>query len=49
MGVAADKAIQWTESGMIPDSVIRRGIRALLRRRLDARGFLSVLYESARM
>ena len=34
MGTAAQKAIQWTESGLIPDAVIRRGIRRLLQKRL---------------
>jgi cyclopropane-fatty-acyl-phospholipid synthase len=34
MGGATQKAIQWTESGLIPDSVIRRGIRSLLQARL---------------
>ncbi len=34
MGVAA-KAINWTESGLVPDSVIRSGIRRLLDRKLD--------------
>lgn len=34
MNSAADRAIQWTESGLIPDAVIRRGIRSLLQRRL---------------
>lgn len=36
MGVATQKAIEWTESGLIPDTVIRRGIRALLEKRLAA-------------
>lgn len=35
MGTAAQKAIQWTESGLIPDTVIRRGIRKLLQKRLQ--------------
>lgn len=34
MRTAAQKAIKWTESGLIPDSVIRRGIRGLLQKRL---------------
>ena len=33
MGVAA-RAINWTESGLVPDSVIRSGIRRLLDRKL---------------
>ena len=36
MGAATRKAIELTESGLIPDSVIRRGIRSLLGRRLEA-------------
>ncbi len=35
MGGVAAKAISWTESGLVPDSVIRRGIRRLLERRLE--------------
>lgn len=35
MGSAAQKAIEWTESGLVPDAVIRRGIRRLLSKRLD--------------
>ena len=34
MHTAAQTAIRWTESGLIPDPVIRRGIRGLLQRRL---------------
>ncbi len=34
MGGATQKAIEWTESGLVPDSVIRRGIRSLLHKRL---------------
>ncbi|MDX1480466.1 MAG: cyclopropane-fatty-acyl-phospholipid synthase family protein [Woeseiaceae bacterium] len=34
MGAATSKAIQWTETGLIPDAVIRRGIRTLLQKRL---------------
>ena len=36
MGAATRKVIELTESGLIPDSVIRRGIRSLLVRRLQA-------------
>jgi len=36
MGAATRKAIELTESGLIPDSVIRRGIRSLLGRRPEA-------------
>ncbi len=36
MGTMARKAIDWTESGLIPDAVIRRGVRRLLQHRLDA-------------
>ena len=32
---AAAKAIDWTEQGLVPDSVIRHGIRQLLRQRID--------------
>ena len=32
---AAQAAIKWTESGLVPDAVIRRGIRKLLSRRLN--------------
>jgi cyclopropane-fatty-acyl-phospholipid synthase len=32
---AAAKAIDWTEQGLVPDSVIRHGIRRLLGQRLD--------------
>ncbi len=35
MGAATQKAIKWTESGLVPDSVIRRGIRSLLQSRLE--------------
>jgi cyclopropane-fatty-acyl-phospholipid synthase len=31
---AAGKAIDWTEQGLVPDTVIRHGIKRLLRRRL---------------
>lgn len=34
MNKAAQKAIEWTESGLVPDAVIRRGIRRLLAGRL---------------
>jgi cyclopropane-fatty-acyl-phospholipid synthase len=34
MGAVAIKAISWTESGLVPDSVIRSGIRRLLERKL---------------
>lgn len=36
MSSLSRSAINWTESGLIPDSVIRSGIRRLLRQRLDA-------------
>ena len=36
MSSISQSAIGWTESGLIPDSVIRRGIRRLLRQRLEA-------------
>ena len=36
MNLASNRAIEWTELGsFVPDSVIRHGIRRLLRRRLD--------------
>lgn len=35
MSRAADTAIAWTEAGLVPDAVIRAGIRRLNRRRLD--------------
>ncbi len=35
MSFAAETAIAWTESGLVPDSVIRAGIRRLNRRRLE--------------
>jgi cyclopropane-fatty-acyl-phospholipid synthase len=35
MGTVTAKAISWTESGLVPDSVIRSGIRRLLERKLD--------------
>ena len=34
MNTAAKTAISWTEQGLVPDSVIRHGIRRLLRQRL---------------
>jgi len=34
MQAAATKAVNWTEQGLVPDSVIRHGIRRLLRQRL---------------
>jgi cyclopropane-fatty-acyl-phospholipid synthase len=34
MAAVAAKAVDWTESGLVPDSVIRHGIRRLLRARL---------------
>ena len=34
MSAVAEKAISWTESGLVPDSVIRSGIRRLLERKL---------------
>ena len=33
MSAVAAKAISWTESGLVPDSVIRTGIRRLLDRK----------------
>ncbi len=38
MSKAAQQAIRWTESGLIPDGVIRRGIRGLLQKRLRSIG-----------
>jgi cyclopropane-fatty-acyl-phospholipid synthase len=38
MSAVAATAVNWTESGFVPDSVIRRGIRRLLRSRLAAAG-----------
>lgn len=35
MQAAADRAMDWTESGLVPDTVVRHGIRRLLRRRLE--------------
>ncbi len=35
MSRAAQKAIEWTEAGLIPDAVIRRGIRKMLEKRLN--------------
>jgi len=35
MQAVADRAVNWTEQGLVPDSVIRHGIRRLLRQRLD--------------
>lgn len=32
---ATNLALQWTEKGMLPDAVVRAGIRRLLRQRLD--------------
>ena len=34
MSYATRQAINWTEQGLVPDSVIRGGIRRLLRARL---------------
>ncbi|MGB5607377.1 MAG: class I SAM-dependent methyltransferase, partial [Gammaproteobacteria bacterium] len=34
MGNTAAKAINWTEQGLVPDTVIRSGIRRLLRQRV---------------
>jgi cyclopropane-fatty-acyl-phospholipid synthase len=34
MGYAAERAINWTEQGLVPDLVIRGGIRRLLKERL---------------
>jgi cyclopropane-fatty-acyl-phospholipid synthase len=31
-------AIEWTEKGMVPDALVRAGIRRLLRQRLDEIG-----------
>ena len=33
MSAVAEKAIAWTESGLVPDSVIRKGIRRLLHKK----------------
>ena len=35
MGSVASRAIGWTESGLVPDTVIRSGMRRLLDRKLD--------------
>src|SRR5215831_6547603 len=35
MGASTDLAINWTEQGLVPDVVIRSGIRRLLNRRLE--------------
>ena len=35
MGFIADLGIKWTEQGVLPDSVVRAGIRRLLKERLD--------------
>ena len=35
MGFMADLGIKWTEQGVLPDAVVRAGIRRLLRERLD--------------
>jgi cyclopropane-fatty-acyl-phospholipid synthase len=35
---ATNRAIDWTEQGLVPDSVIRHGIRRLLKARLQALG-----------
>ena len=32
---AAAKAIDWSEQGLVPDTVIRHGIRRLLKKRID--------------
>lgn len=34
MSTVTAKALSWTEAGMVPDSVIRHGIRRLLDRKL---------------
>ena len=34
MGTVTERAINWTETGLVPDSVIRSGIRRLLERKL---------------
>ncbi|MEX2260055.1 MAG: cyclopropane-fatty-acyl-phospholipid synthase family protein [Woeseia sp.] len=34
MQVAANRAVDWTEQGLVPDAVIRHGIRRLLKQRL---------------
>jgi len=34
MSIAVSRAISWTEQGLVPDSVIRAGIRRLLKQRL---------------
>lgn len=38
MSVASDRAIGWVEQGLVPDRVIRAGIRRLLQQRLDEIG-----------
>ena len=38
MNATAAKAIDWSEQGLVPDSVIRHGIRRLLKTRLDELG-----------
>lgn len=38
MTAAANKAIGWVEQGLVPDGVVRLGIRRLLRERLDEVG-----------
>ena len=35
MSVASDRAIGWVEQGLVPDRVVRAGIRRLLQQRLD--------------
>jgi len=35
MGAVAARAINWTESGLVPDTVIRKGIRRLLSRKRE--------------
>jgi cyclopropane-fatty-acyl-phospholipid synthase len=46
MSAVAAQAIAWTESGLVPDSVIRSGIRRLLERKIDE--IRSGDYESAK-
>ena len=47
MSAVAEKAISWTESGLVPDSVIRSGIRRLLERKLAEIGAGDVEHASA--
>jgi len=45
---ATDRAIDWTEQGLVPDSVIRHGIRRLLKGRLQSLGDDPALQAAAR-